>query len=145
MNTLKMTAAFLVLAGLFGFMGWLFGVDLKEDFVHRGDIFEVVRDAEIVEARCKTKLFVFSFCDVKAKGAGVAGGVREFNYFVFGGLGEERVTLKRAQGVGPGTSRFLTTSVGMDYLTTRIVSYAVMMGVFSWMLIVGLMSSRRSR
>jgi hypothetical protein len=111
----------------------LIGSDLWADFQHRNDRFEAVRDAKIISAKCKSKVFVISFCDVKAQGPnvagpGVAGNEREFNYFILGGLGDEGVGLRRAAGDGPAADRHLTTTIGIEYLTTRIVSYLVLMG-----------------
>jgi hypothetical protein len=129
MDLLKKLAAFLVVAVLFGFFGWWLGPDLRGDFSHRNDAFESVNDAQIVEAKCKSKLFLISFCDVKATGAGVSGGLREFSYFLIGGLGNEGVGLRRSKGGGPVASRYLTTNIGIDYLIRRIGSFAILMGL----------------
>ena len=129
MTIIKRLLAFLFMLGLFGFMGWLLGGDLWADYQHRNDTFENVRDAKIISAKCKSKLFVISFCDVKAQGPSVPGNEREFSYFILGGLGDEGIGLRRSAGSGPVTSRFLTTTTGIDYLTTRIVSYLILMGL----------------
>jgi hypothetical protein len=127
MDTLKKLAGTVFVALLFGFFCWWLGGDLLNDFTHRNDKFEVVRDAQIVEAKCKSKLFVLSFCDIKAKGTGIADGTREFGYFILGGVGDDRVALQRS--VGPATDRYLTTTTGIDYLVTRIISFAILMGL----------------
>jgi hypothetical protein len=110
-------------------IGWLLSGDLWSDFRHRNDKFEAVRDAKIVSAKCKSKLFIMAFCDIKAQGAGVPGNEREFTYFIIGGLGDEGVGLRRSEGAGAPASRYLTTTMGIDFLTTRIVSYVIMMGM----------------
>lgn len=129
MDTLKKLAGTVFVAALFGFFCWWLGGDLLNDFTHRNDKFAVVRDAEIVEAKCKSKLFVLSFCDVKATGAGIAGGTREFGYFILGGVGDDRVALQRSEGAGPAKDRYLTTTTGAEYLVTRLVSFAILMGL----------------
>ncbi len=136
MTIIKRLLAFLVMLGLFGFMGWWLSGDLWADFQHRNDTFEDVRDAKIVSAKCKSKLFVISFCGVKAQGAGVPGNEREFSYFILGGLGDEGIGLRRTAGSGPAASRYLTTTTGIDYLTTRIASYLILMGLLG-ALVVG--------
>jgi hypothetical protein len=129
MDTLKKLASALLFATLFGFFCWWLGGDLLNDFTHRNDKFEVVRDAQIVEAKCKSKLFVLSFCDIKAKGAGITENTREFGYFILGGVGDDRVALQRTVGPGSATDRYLTTTTGVDYLVTRIISFAILMGL----------------
>jgi hypothetical protein len=143
MDTLKKLAGTLFMALLFGFFGWWLGGDLWNDFSHRGDTFEVVRDAQIVEAKCESKLFVLSFCDVKATGAGIEGGKRGFGYFLLGGVGDDRVALQRAQGPGPATDRYLTTTIGIEYLVTRVISFAIWMGLLGAIVIAGIIATIR--
>ncbi len=138
MTIVKNLLGVLFMLAVFGFMGWMLGGDLWADFQHRNDTFENVRDARIVSAKCKSKLFVISFCDVKAQGASISGNEREFSYFILGGLGDEGIGLRRAQGSGLATSRYLTTTTGIDYLTTRIVSFVVLMGILG-AIVVGLL------
>jgi hypothetical protein len=135
MDTLKKLAGTVFVAALFGFFCWWLGGDLLSDFTHRNEKFEVVRDAEIVEAKCKSKLFVLSFCDIKAKGTGIAEGTREFGYFILGGVGDDGVSLQRAAGAGPAKDRYLTTTTGVDFLVTRIISFAILMGLIGAALI----------
>jgi hypothetical protein len=140
MAIVKSLAAFLFMALLLGFMGWWLGGDLWNDVTHRNDKYEEVRDAQIVEAKCKSKLFLISFCDVKVRGTGVVDGYREFSYFLLGGVGNDGVGLRRTQGAEPAQVRYLTTTIGLDYLITRIVSFVVLMGMLAavvvWMLVV---------
>jgi hypothetical protein len=143
MAIVKSLAAFLFMALLFGFMGWWLGGDLWNDFTHRNDKYEAVRDAQIVEAKCKSKLFLISFCDVKVRGTGVADGYREFSYFLLGGVGNDGVGLRRAQGAEPAQDRFLTTTIGLDYLITRIVSFTALMGMLGAVVIWALVAMVR--
>jgi hypothetical protein len=145
MGTLGRIAAFLFMAMLFCGLGWWLGGDLWHDFTHRADKFEPARDAQIVEAKCKSKLFVISFCDVKVKGAGVSGGEREFSYFLLGGVWGDSVAAQRSAGPGPAKDRYLTTTIGIDYLITRIVSFAVLMGLIGAVVIAALIAVIRGK
>jgi hypothetical protein len=41
-------------------------------------------DARIGKASCSTRLFVISFCEIRADGASLPGGRIELNYFLLG-------------------------------------------------------------
>jgi hypothetical protein len=139
-----------LLAGLFflaitGILGWLVGKDLWADFQHRNAQYESVRDARITEAKCKSKLFVIAFCDIKATGTLLPGGSIELNYFILGGIGDEPIGLQRAKGPGAPTTRHVTTNYGMDHLVTRIVSFLVMLGFMIALAVGGLIGFMRRK
>jgi hypothetical protein len=122
-----------LLAGLFflvctGFLGWLVGKDLWADFQHRNAQYESARDARITEAKCKSKLFVIAFCDIKATGTLLPGGSIDLNYFLLGGVGDEPISIQRAKGPGAPATRHVTTNYGIEHLTARIVSFIVLLG-----------------
>jgi hypothetical protein len=129
METLKRLLAALFILVLTGFFGWWFGQDLWADFQHRAAQFEPVRDARITEAKCKSKLFVIAFCDIKATGASLAGGRAEFSYFMLGGAGDDPIGLQRVTGPGAATTRYVTTTYGIEHFWSRVISFAVLMGV----------------
>jgi hypothetical protein len=117
----------LVLAGIFflalaGFFGWLLGPPLIDDVALRGQKLAVAPDVRIADARCRSKLFVFSLCDMKLQ-VGGGSGMREVNYFIVDRLGGAQVVAMRS----PGPQPVLTTNIGMDHLTNRLVSFAALM------------------
>jgi hypothetical protein len=144
MANIKRVLGFLFMLAVFGGIGWLLSGDLWSDFQHRNDKFDAVGDAKIVSAKCKSKLFVMAFCDIKAQGTGVPGNEREFTYFIIGGLGDDGVGLRRSEGGAPPASRYLTTTMGIEFLTTRIVSYVAMMGILG-AICVGLLLATDSK
>lgn len=114
---------FLVLGG--GIV-WLIGLSLWDDYRLRGAQFERIQDARIAKASCSTRLFVISFCEIRADGASLPGGRIELNYFLLGDTdASSPIALLRAKGPEPAALRHVTTTYGMEHLTTRIVSFGV--------------------
>jgi len=124
---------FLVLGG--GLV-WLIGIGLWGDYQLRDAQLDRIQDARIAKASCSTRLFVISFCEIRADGASLPGGSIELNYFLLGDTdASSPIVLLRARGPEPAPLRHVTSTYGMDHLTSRIVSFAVL-EVFMLALIV---------
>jgi hypothetical protein len=108
--------AALVLIAVFGFGGWLFGPPLWQDFQLKDAKLVPAAGAEITEAKCRSKLFVVTWCEIDYKSGGRKG---SFKYLLFGSMDGERVALRQAGGV-------MTTTIGMSYLTNRLITFAVL-------------------
>jgi len=124
MRQLWPSLLFLVAAGAFV---WMIGLDLWVDYRQRHAQFEAVRDARIVEAQCKTGLLVAAFCNIRAAGASLPDGRIDLRYFLLGWTDDNTpVALLRANGLEAPTLRHITTTYGMEHLTARIASFAVL-------------------
>jgi hypothetical protein len=100
---------------------WLIGFDLWEDFRQRHAQFEPVREARIIEARCKTGLFVAAFCTIRATGAPRPEGRVDLRYFLIGWSSDDRpLALLRANGPEAPPLRHITTTYGIEHLGARI-------------------------
>ena len=130
---MKTFLAFLVMLVLFLGMGWLLTPTLWSDYQIAGAEKLVASDVQIEEAECSTRLFVISFCTIKMRPDGAKEAI-EHRYLLFGRLGGEKVSVMRSLG-GAET---LTTNIGMDYLTNRIISWFVMMGLLGLLVGFGL-------
>lgn len=126
----------LLFAGLTAGLGWMFGPPLWQDLQLRGERLEAVADGRITEAKCRSKLFVVTWCDVDYDRGGAKG---SFAYLLFGQLGGERVGLQHA----PGASDALTTTLGMDYLLDRVIAFIVFMGLMIGLTFGGILMMRR--
>jgi len=105
----------------------LIGIDLWADYRLRHAQFEPVHDARIFEARCKTGLFVAAFCDMRAAGGSLPHGRIDLHYFLVGWTDDNTpVALLRANGPASPALRHITTTYGMEHLTARIASFAVL-------------------
>jgi hypothetical protein len=110
-----------------GGLVWLIGMDLWADYRLRDAQFERVQDARIAEAQCKTRLFVMAFCDIRAAGAALPGGRLDLHYFLLGDTdANSPIALLRASGPEPVALRHVTSTYGMEHLTTRVMSFAVL-------------------
>ncbi|MGH6815944.1 MAG: hypothetical protein ACREC6_09580, partial [Hyphomicrobiaceae bacterium] len=118
----------------------LLGPVLWDDFNIRNDPIAVVRDMRITEAKCRTRIFVVTLCDIKMTDAAGSANTREFNYLIVGGLGDETVMPQRSQGPSP----ILTTNIGMDYLINRLVSFVAVMVCLAAIALGGLVAGVRS-
>lgn len=143
MKVVKLGLAALFFLALTGFLGWLVGKDLWADFQHRNAQFEPARDARITEAKCKSKLFIIAFCDIKAAGNSIPGGNTEFNYFMLGGVGDDSIGLQREKGAGAPATRYLTTTYGIDHLWSRIISFVILLGFMIALIFGGLIGYMR--
>lgn len=126
----------LLFAALAAGLGWMFGPPLWQDLRLRGEKLVAVADGRITEAKCQSKLFVVTWCDVNYDRGGASG---SFAYLLFGRLGGERVGLQRA----PGASGALTTTLGMDYLIDRVIAFIVFMALMVGLTFGGILMMRR--
>lgn len=127
---MKKIFAFLVMAALVGFFSWWLGPGLANDYTARSGTLVPAQDLRISEAKCRTKLFVISFCDIKTEGASDAQ-KQELSYLIFGRLGGEGVSLLRSQE----NPAILTSTVGIDYFWNRVISFLALVGLLSLLLI----------
>lgn len=110
-----------------GFLTWLIGLGIWDDYRMRDAQFERVQDARIAKASCSSRLFVISFCEIRADGASLPGGRIELNYFLLGDTdASSPIALLRAKGSEPAELRHVTSTYGMEHLTMRIVSFGVL-------------------
>lgn len=128
---------------LTAFFGWWMGGDLWADFQNSNAKLEPARELRITEAKCRSKLFVISFCDIKYSGPGVPGGSREISYLIAGGVGDASLSLQRVAGAGATAIRHVTTDYGMANLTNRIVSFGVLMLLLLAMSVGGIITAFR--
>jgi hypothetical protein len=107
---------FIVLAGFFG---WWVGPGLWTDYALRNQTLEAAQGGQITEARCKTKAFVMTFCDIAYKDPA---GEHDFAYLILGMNSDERVSVLRSK-TEPG---LLTTNIGMSYFIDRLISFVAL-------------------
>lgn len=125
--------AFIVMFVLLIFMGWQLTPTLVSDFKIANAQKVTASDVTIEAASCDTKLFVISSCEFKMRVKG-ASDIVEQHYLLVGRLGGKPITVLRAKSA----PNVLTTNIGMDYLTNRIISYVVFMGLFVALVFGGL-------
>lgn len=116
------------LLAIFGFLGWLLAPALWTDWQIRDQPLVEARDVQVTEAKCRTKLFVLSFCDVEFTDA--TSQKHSFFYFIAGMNSGETVSIMRS---GSDSSVY-TTSLGMAYFYDRLLSFLA--GVVILLLIV---------
>src|SRR5262245_36107650 len=111
-----------------GCLVWLIVLDLWSDYRLRDGQFERIQDARIAKASCSTKLFVMSFCEIRADSASLPGGRIELNYFLLGDTdASSPIALLRAKGPEPSALRQGTNTYGIEHLTAHSVSFGVVM------------------
>jgi hypothetical protein len=135
----------LFLAAMIAFV-WLIGIDLWADYRQRHAEFEPARDARIVEARCKTGLFVAAFCNIRAIGPSLPGTRVDLRYFLIEWAGDNApIALLRANGSEPPALRHITTSYGMEHLTARIASFVLLEAIMLSFVLAPLVGFLRRR
>ena len=130
---MKLFISFVVMLVLFVFMGWKLTPTLISDYKIADAQKITASDVRIEQASCDTKLFVIASCTIKMRVNGVSEPVEQ-DYLLVAQLDGKPVTALRV----PGADTVLTTNIGMDYLTNRIVSYIVFMGLFLVLVVGGL-------
>ena len=145
MAKFKLLLASAIMFAITGFFVMWLGPDLKSDFQNRSAHFEPARDVRITQARCRSKLFVISFCEISLSGKNVPGGKQEISYLIFGGLGDEPIGLMRTATPGAGGQHAFSTRIGMDYLTNRIISFAVFVVLLGALCVGGLIALFRGK
>ena len=132
---MKMVLAFLVMLVITGGMGWMLTPTLWSDYQIKDTEKLTASDVQLKEAECQTKLFVISFCTFKMLPDGASDAITQ-RYLMLGQFGGETVSVLRPVS-GSDT---LTTSIGMNYLTNRIISWFVMMGLLLLLVLGGLVA-----
>jgi hypothetical protein len=126
-NVLRQVWPSLLFLVLGGALLWLIGLSLWGDYRLRDSQFERIQDARIAKPSCSTRLFVISFCEIRADGASLPGGRIELNYLLLGDTeASSPIALLRATGPEPVALRHVTTTYGMEHLTARLVSFGVL-------------------
>ena len=97
-----------------------------------------VSDMQITEARCRTKVFVISFCDIKAQGL-PQGEKHKFAYLILGSMGGESVSLLRSQE----HTEIVTSNIGIDYFWNRVATFVVFVGLLAALVIGGIIGILR--
>jgi hypothetical protein len=134
---------FLVAGGL---LTWWIGLGVWDDYRIRDAQLERVQDGRIAKASCSTRLFVISFCEIRADGASLPGGRIELNYFLLGDTDASApIALLRVKGLEPPASRHVTSTYGMEYLTSRVVSFALLELVMLALVLAPLLGLLRRR
>jgi hypothetical protein len=134
------------LAAMIAFV-WLIGIDLWADYRQRHAEFEPARDARIVEARCKTGLSVAAFCNIRAVVPSLPGTRVDLRYVLIGWRGGDNapIALLRANGSEPPALRHITTTYGIEHLTARIASFAVLESIMLSFVLAPLVGFLRRR
>ncbi len=130
--------AALFMAGLVGFFCWWLGPGLISDYGLRNETLVPVTDMQITEAKCRSKLFVISFCDIEAEGPR-QGEKNELSYLILGSMGGENVGLLRSLE----HPDVVTSNIGIDYFWNRVASFIVFGGLLAALVIGGIIGMAR--
>lgn len=101
---------------------WLFGPSLMTDTQLRGARL-VPANLTLKEAKCRSKVFIVSFCEVSLTRGGTD--LPDMNYLIVSNLGGETIQI-----LEDPQSKQITSSIGLDYYWNRVVSFAVTMLIF---------------
>lgn len=112
------------------FLLWLMGPSIWQDFRTDQDKLVPAFEYSVTEARCKSRVFVVTSCDVELTNKATNEEI-DFDYFMFGRLGGESVYgLKSVDG------QTLTTNIGMEYVTNRLITM-IIFTLFCLAMVVG--------
>lgn len=101
------------------FLVWFMGPSVWQDFQTDESKLVPALDYRVTEAKCKSRVFVVTSCDVELTNQ-VTNEEVDFDYFMFGRFGGESVYgLKTIDG------ETLTTNIGMEYATNRLMTLIV--------------------
>ena len=116
-STLKTVFAGLFLAAIFGFLGWLIVPSLWTDWQIRDQQLVEATDIQISEGKCRTKVFVLSFCEIEF--TDTANEKHSFFYFITGMNSNETFSVMRSST----DNSVYTTTLGMAYFYDRLLSF----------------------
>ena len=102
---------------------WLWGPLILKDYQLSGQSLQPTTAFAVTDARCKTKVFFLSSCDVTLEPSAGRGAKQEFDYFILGRMGGESVYPM----VDPATNA-VTTNIGVEYITNRILMLVLLSG-----------------
>jgi|GEM_PF-4270801 len=155
---MKAALTALIFLSIGGFLAWILAPTLWTDYKIQGTKRLVASDVQIDEAKCRTRLFIISFCTIRlnpdrlrparpnpgklqSTAASNTTKTTELNYFLLSSLDSEKVIAMRSIG----TREVLTTSMGMDHLTNRIVSFIAFAGFMLVVVIGGFLRAIRGK
>ena len=117
-------------------LAWYQGRAVAADFRHRNHAFATASDYDL-QGSCRTRVFVISICDVAL--VPLRGGDRrELSYLIFGRNSNQAVVVLRSTSNG-----YLTTSLGQDYLASRMLSLLALSGAIVLIGIGGVVAALR--
>jgi hypothetical protein len=125
---MKLILAILFFSGAVLFWGWVYGPALLNDFnIHRNETTDA-RDMRIDEARCRSKLFIVSWCTISYSPVTSARrNIGGLEYFFIEHIGNQPVRLLRSTG----DSSILTSDLGLTYFSSRIFALLLIGGLYA--------------
>ena len=127
---------FALLFGLLAGAVWWLGPDLVRDWRIDG---EVVRaeSARIEEARCRSRLMLFTVCDVTFLTGRAADAPRQtLWYFFIDRVGQEPIALVRPKAGDASDPASITTNLGLDKLYHRLLALALIVGLLAFCIVL---------
>jgi hypothetical protein len=132
--TVGPASTFGLLVLLFGLLAgalWWLGPDLLQDWRTGRDTVEV-RDARIVEASCRSRVLVFTVCDIAFAEAGVGAPARTAWYFFIGAASREPIVLLRPQPAPAFDPAAITTNLGQEKLYHRLIALILIVALLAF-------------
>lgn len=108
--------AILILPLIIGGMLWFLGPSLLSDISAHKPSLQTSFQHTIGKAECNTRLGFISLCSIEVNEP-ATGVETEFDYFILSSMSDETV-----EALADVSTGYVTTSIGIDYLTNRIVS-----------------------
>jgi len=132
LGPMSASGIFIMLFGLLAGALWWLGPDLATDWRIRGDV-APARDASIEEARCHSRLAVFTVCDVTftdtSRGPAAK---RSLWYFFIDTADQDRLVLVR----GLSDPAAVSTLLGQDKFYRRLLALALIVGLVGFCIVV---------
>lgn len=122
----------LLFGGLALLLPYWFGPTLLRDVLARNDEMQNAAELQVTRASCRTFFFMVTTCRVLVQDRG--GDVRTFDYAISGPVHRATITPRQSRA----TPLHLTTSLGLDYLGNRVVTFLVWMGILIALFIGGI-------
>ena len=126
---------FVLLFGLLAGAMWWLGPDLVQDWRAGRDTVEA-RNVRIVEASCRSRLLVFTVCDITVAEAGASAPARTAWYFFIGAASRGPIVLLRPQlapAFGPAA---ITTNLGQEKLYYRLLALTLIVAFLAFCIVV---------
>jgi|GEM_PF-1856258 len=120
---------FVLLFGLLAGAVWWLGPDLARDWRLSGDVTEA-RGARLEEARCRSRLVLFTVCDIAYTDQRTApASQRTLWYFFIDTVGREPIVLVEPKGhAGPGVAP-ISSNLGIDKFYHRLLALVLVIGL----------------
>ena len=116
--------AMLVLAALTAGITWFIGGGIYGDLTVDKDSLRPSFDYTIEKAECETRLALLATCNIGVKSTST-GEETQFDYMIASSMDGETVDIL----VDPN-SGYVTTSIGMNYMTNRVIFFGVLILLF---------------